>query len=495
MSNAASITNSTSILIFGISGDLAQRKLIPALFNLFQKGRLKNDFQIYGLAGRDWSDDDLRRNAREGVDRFAGYNVDEDTWSVFEKKLHYLSGNFREEDTYKKLAQMLAEQEDDAVNRLFYLATPPDFFTDIITNLGETGLTGENNGWRRVVIEKPFGTDLKSARKLNNDIHRVLREDQIYRIDHYLGKETVQNILIARFANTIFEPLWNRNFIDSVQITVAEKVGLERRAGYYDQVGVVRDMFQNHLLQLLSLVAMEPPASHKADDQRDEKVKVMKSIRKIPANQVALNAVRGQYRGYKEEDGVAADTQTATYAAIRFFIDNWRWQGVPFYLRSGKMMKDKVSEIVVQFKRPPHLMFPLPEEYEFTSNTLTLCLQPDEGIHVKFETKVPDTIAETRSVDLQYHYSDVFGEGSIPEAYERLLLDALSGDASLFTRSDRSELAWELLDPVIAAWERPDAPPPGIYEPGSWGPLEADALLETDSRKWIRGCGNHVNNK
>jgi glucose-6-phosphate 1-dehydrogenase len=482
---------STSIVIFGISGDLAHRKLIPALFNLFQKGRLNGSFQIIGFSGRSWKDEDLRNAALEGIRKFAEYSVNEPEWKEFASRLHYLSGNFRDAGSFEQLAEKLKGLEGENTNRLFYLATPPDYFTDIITNLGKSGLIEENDVWRRVVIEKPFGTDLDSARKLNHDIHQVLREDQIYRIDHYLGKETVQNILVARFANTIFEPVWNRNYIDNIQITVAEKVGLERRAGYYDKVGVVKDMFQNHLLQLLSLVAMEPPASHNADDQRDEKVKVIKAIRKISRDQVNLHAVRGQYRGYREEEGVASDTRTATYAAIRFYIDNWRWQGVPFYLRSGKNLKEKVSEVVVQFKRPPHLMFPLPTEYEFTSNTLTLCLQPDEGIHLKFETKVPDTIAETRSVDLEYHYKDVFGEGSIPEAYERLLLDAINGDASLFTRSDRSELAWELLDPILAAWERPDGPPLSIYEPGSWGPAESDELLAGDSRKWLRGCGNH----
>lgn len=486
------MTETTSIVIFGISGDLAQRKLIPALFNLYQKDRLTADFQIIGFAGRKWTDEDLRRNAREGIRSFTRYPVNENAWESFSKKLHYFSGDFRKPDSYEDLSHLLAKLEQNEGNRLFYLATPPDFFTDIISNLGYVGLLEEQNGWRRVVIEKPFGTNLESAQELNREIHRVLREDQIYRIDHYLGKETVQNILVARFANTIFEPLWNRNYIDSVQITVAEQVGLEGRAAYYDQVGVVRDMFQNHLLQLLSLVAMEPPASHKADDQRDEKVKVMKSIRKISPDQVGLHTVLGQYRGYKEEAGVAPGTQTATFAAIRFYIDNWRWQGVPFYLRSGKKMKEKVSEITVQFKPPPHLMFPLPADYEFTSNSLTLCLQPDEGIHVKFEAKVPDTIADTRQVDLEYHYRDVFGENSIPEAYERLLLDAKNGDASLFTRSDRSELAWALLDPILDAWEGPDAPPLALYEPGSWGPLEADWLLEKDARKWVKGCGDHA---
>ncbi|PKO04228.1 MAG: glucose-6-phosphate dehydrogenase [Chloroflexi bacterium HGW-Chloroflexi-3] len=481
----------TTIVIFGISGDLAQRKLIPALFNLYQKKRLKGDFKIVGFAGRSWSDEELRKIAREGIDKFAGYQVNDDKWHEFKNRLYYISGKFQEESSFTNLANQLESLEDKPANRLYYLATPPSFFTNIIDNLGRTGQIDEENGWRRVVIEKPFGTDLESAKKINHDILKVLREDQIYRIDHYLGKETVQNILIARFANTIFEPVWNRNYISNVQITVAEKVGLEHRAGYYDTVGVVRDMFQNHLLQLLSLVAMEPPASYKANDQRDEKVKVLKAVRRFTHDEVKKYSVLGQYRGYKEEEGVVENSQTPTYAAIQFFIDNWRWQGVPFYLRSGKMMAEKMSEIVIQFKCPPHLMFPLPENYKFTSNTLSLCLQPDEGIHLKFETKVPDTIAETKSVDLEYHYKDVFGEKSIPEAYERLLLDALLGDAALFTRSDRSEIAWEILDPIIEAWQNPNENPLAIYEQNSWGPKEADELLNNQEHSWIHGCGNH----
>jgi glucose-6-phosphate 1-dehydrogenase len=481
----------TTIVIFGISGDLAQRKLIPALFNLFQKDRLKGNFNIVGFAGRSWTDLELRKIAREGIDKFAGFQVNNEKWREFENQLHYISGKFQDENSFVHLANTLENLENGSANRVFYLATPPNFFTDIIVNLGKSGQIEEENGWRRVVIEKPFGTDLESAKKLNHDILKVLREDQIYRIDHYLGKETVQNILIARFANTIFEPVWNRNYISNVQITVAEKVGLDHRAGYYDTVGVVRDMFQNHLLQLLSLVAMEPPASHKANDQRDEKVKVLKAIRRISQAEVHKHSVLGQYRGYKEEDGVALNSQTPTYAAIQFFIDNWRWEGVPFYLRSGKKMAEKMSEIVIQFMRPPHLMFPLPESYSFTTNTLSLCLQPDEGIHLKFETKVPDTIAETKSVDLEYHYKDVFGNNAIPEAYERLLLDALLGDAALFTRSDRSELAWEILDPFINTWEDATKSPLAIYDPGSWGPKQSDDLLARDGYQWMRGCGNH----
>lgn len=485
------MSESITIVIFGISGDLAQRKLIPGLFNLYQKKRLNGDFRIVGFAGRPWNDDDLRKAAKNSVENFAGFKIDETHWNAFSNKLFYSAGDFRDEKSFESLSSKLESVETNKANRLYYLATHPDFFIDIIQNLGKTNQVSETNAWRRVVIEKPFGTDYGSAKKLNEDIHRVLREDQIYRIDHYLGKETVQNILIARFANTIFEPVWNRNYIDNVQITVAEKVGLEHRAKYYDTVGVVRDMFQNHLLQLLSLIAMEPASSTNPNDLRDEKVKVIKAIRRISKDQVHKEAVRGQYQGYAQEEGVSVGTQTPTYATIRFYIDNWRWQGVPFYLRSGKKMAEKVSEIVIQFKKPPHLMFPMAEEAEFTSNRLTLCLQPDEGIHLKFETKVPDTIADTKSVDLQYHYRDVFGTDSIPEAYERLILDAINGDASLFTRGDRSELAWEIIDPIIQAWEDPQASTLAIYEQGSWGPLESDNMLASLDHKWQRGCGNH----
>ena len=485
------MSSSTTIVIFGVSGDLAQRKLIPGLFNLFQKRRLRGNFRIVGLATRPWTDNDLRETAKKSVAEFGEYKIEEMNCDGFIAKLFYISGNFRDEQTYQMLSDRLESLEQGKANRLYYLATPPDYFIDIVNNLGKANLVDEADGWRRVVIEKPFGTDYPSAKKLNDEIHQVLREDQIYRIDHYLGKETVQNILVARFANTIFEPVWNRNYIDNVQITVAEVVGVERRAKYYDTVGVLRDMFQNHLLQLLSLIAMEPPASYQPNDLRDEKVKVIKSIRRIPVENVKNEAVQGQYRNYSDEEGVSVGTRTPTYAAVRFYIDNWRWQGVPFYLRSGKMMAEKVSEISIQFKRPPHLMFPLPKEYEFTSNRLTLCLQPDEGIQLKFETKVPDTVAETRSVDLQYRYRDVFGENSIPEAYERLLLDAINGDASLFNRGDQSELAWELIDPLVQACEDPQGPALAFYKQGSWGPIEADAMLALNSHKWQHGCGNH----
>jgi glucose-6-phosphate 1-dehydrogenase len=357
-------------------------------------------------------------------------------------------------------------------------------FIGIIELLCATDQNNEEKGWRRVVIEKPFGTDLASAQRLNEQIHKSLRERQIYRIDHYLGKETVQNILVARFANTIFEPLWNRNYIDHVEITVSETVGVEHRAGFYDTVGVLRDVFQNHLLQLVALVAMEPPASFDAAALRNEKVKVLSSIQPIKEASVAERTVRAQYKGYRQEPGVRADSTTATFAALRLQVDNWRWQGVPFYLRSGKCMKEKLSHIAIEFKHPPQILFPHTGG-AIRPNVLQLYLQPDEGIHWRFEAKVPDTGAEVRSVDLEFHYADTFGPMSIPEAYERLLLDAMAGDASLFTRADEVETAWGLIDPILHVWEVGNQPPLAFYERGTWGPREAVALLARDRRRWM----------
>ncbi len=472
----------TSIVIFGASGDLTQRKLVPSLFNLCRKGRMPKQFRIVGYGNTAFTDDQFRAHLEEGVKQFASFEFKEEEWDNFAPNLVYQQGRYTDLADFKNLATFLKEREGSSGNRIYYMATPPGVFPNIIDLLGLTVQLTETSGWRRVVIEKPFGTDLASARSLNEQIHKTLSEKQIYRIDHYLGKETVQNILVTRFANTIFEPLWNRNYIDHVEITVAEQVGVEHRARFYDNVGVARDMFQNHLLQLLTLVAMEPPASFDATALRNEKVKVLSSIRPMKAEEVARRTVRAQYKGYREEAGVNPESMTPTYAAVRMRIDNWRWQGVPFYLRSGKRLKEKLSQITIEFKEPPHLLFPT-KSGRLTPNMLVLYLQPDEGIHWRFEAKVPDTVSDMRSVDMEFHYADSFGKTAIPEAYERLLLDTITGDASLFTRADEVETAWGLIDPIIEAWDS-RGQPLAFYDPGSWGPREADDLLARDGCQW-----------
>jgi glucose-6-phosphate 1-dehydrogenase len=483
--------SSTTIVIFGASGDLTQRKLVPALFHLYRKERLPADTRIVGFARRPYSHEEFRARLREGMEKFASGTFDAEMWERFAPHLRYVRGDLNTPADFEKLRASLAEIETGPANRLYYLATAPSFYRPVIEQLGATGLAQEIEGWRRVVIEKPFGHDLASAQELNHAVHAVFDERQVFRIDHYLGKETAQNILFFRFGNTVFEPVWNRNHVDHVQITVAETVDVGHRGGYYDTAGVLRDMFQNHLLQLMSLVAMEPPASFDADAVRNEKVKLFSAVRPISPEDVADNTVRAQYRGYREAPGVAPDSQTATYAALRLFVDNWRWHGVPFYLRSGKALAAKTSEVIIQFRCPPHIMFPLPPGKEITPNMLALCIQPDEGMHLRFEVKIPDTLAETRSVNMEFQYSDAFGSDAIPDAYERLLLDALQGDASLFTRSDGIELSWKIIDPILQGWESPAAPPLATYEPGGWGPKEADDFMARDGRAWLRGCGGH----
>jgi glucose-6-phosphate 1-dehydrogenase len=484
----------TTIVIFGASGDLTRRKLIPALYNLYRKERLPHDVRIVGYARRPYSHDDFREQVRTGVAEFSAHSYDQQLWETFAKHLLYVRGNLNQPDDYANLDTTLRELECGQANRLYYLATAPNFYPTITDHLAEAGMAEETTGERRIIIEKPFGHDLKSAQELNEKVHTAFAEHQIYRIDHYLGKETAQNIIFFRFSNTIFETVWNRNYIDHVQITVAESVDVGHRAGYYDQSGVLRDMFQNHLLQLLALIAMEPPASFDATAVRNEKSKVLESIRPICDGMLADHTVRAQYAGYRESEGVEPGTQTPTYAALRLFIDNWRWKDVPFYLRSGKALQKKVSEVVIQFREPPHTMFPLPADERIAPDVLSLCIQPDEGIHFRFEAKVPDTTTDIRPVNMTFHYDDEFGPASIPEAYERLLLDALNGDATLFIRSDAIETSWRLIDPIIRAWNGPHAPPLAIYEPGSWGPGEAGELLAQDGRAWLWGC-SHTKDK
>ncbi|NJD60902.1 MAG: glucose-6-phosphate dehydrogenase [Anaerolineales bacterium] len=473
----------TSIIIFGASGDLTWRKLVPALYNNYIKGRMVKCDRIIGFARRPFTDESFSERLLEGVKTFSPESFDSQRWGEFSTKLIYFQGNLDAPDDFNRLGSFLSEQEGKPANRLYYLATAPEHYIPVVNCLGRAHLADQSEGWRRIIVEKPFGNDLSSARELNKILHSVFDESQIYRIDHYLGKETAQNILFFRFANTIFEPIWNRRYVDNIQITVSETVDIEHRADYYDSVGVLRDMFQNHLLQLLSLVAMEPPASFEADAVRNETFKLLSSIRPV----ALTDTVRAQYEGYRQTEGVATDSQTPTYAAVKLYIDNWRWKGVPFYLRSGKSLAQKTSQVIVEFQRPPHLMFHLPDEYQFIPNILALCIQPDEGIHLMFEAKVPDSDQDMRSVDMEFHYRDSF-DCVLPDAYERLLMEALRGDASLFTRSDGIEAAWKLIDSITQGWEASNIPELSLYRRGSWGPSEAAALLARDSRSWRLGC-------
>ena len=498
MTSTISRKEAATIIIFGASGDLAQRKLVPALHSLSCEEMLSPGCRVVGVARSPLSDEEFRGQLFAGVQAYARLRPGICAlWPNFKDRLSYLAGNYDDPATYrhlgKRLAQLSRSAPDASRNHLFYLAVPPTLYPLVTEQLGMAGLNHSEGGWTRVIVEKPFGRDLESAHHLNQQLHAVFDESQVYRIDHYLGKETVQNILTLRFANAIFEPIWNRNYVDHVQITVAERVGVGHRAGYYDRSGVLRDMFQNHLLQLLTLTAMEPPAVFEANALRDEKVKVLRAVR-AGGSQADLGSgsVRGQYKGYRSESSVASGSQTPTYAALQLLVDNWRWRGVPFYLRSGKNMVVKTTEIAVQFKEVPHPMFPLPQGRQLTPNVLSLCLQPDEGVHLRFEAKEPGAGMRTRSVDMEFHYAKGFGAGALPEAYERLLLDAMQGDASLFARADEIELAWKIIDPIQAAWTGPSTPPLAFYEPGSWGPVEADDLLAEDGRAWISGCGERV---
>jgi glucose-6-phosphate 1-dehydrogenase len=479
----------STIVIFGASGDLTRRKLVPALFNLYLKDRLPAETRIVGFARRPYTNSDFRAQVHEGVEQFSNASFEAEKWDAFASMLSYFQGNLHVPEDLKRLQTYLHELEESPRNWLYYLATSPTLYEAAVANLGAVGMASQTNASRNIVIEKPFGHDLASAQALNHAVHQVFNESQVYRIDHYLAKETVQNILVFRFGNTFFEPIWNRNYIDHVQITVAESVDVEHRAGYYEQAGVLRDMFQNHLMQLLALVSMEPPFSFNADAVRNEKVKALSSIRPMIQEDIETHTLRGQYQGYLDATGVNPDSQIPTFAVLQLYIDNWRWQGVPFYLRSGKALTEKVSEIIIQFKQPPHMMFPMRPEQRLRSNFLALCLQPHEGIHQRFEAKVPDTTAEMESVDMSFHYDEAFGPGAIPEAYERLLLNALEGDATLFTRSDGIEAAWRTIDPILQAWETDAAPPLFTYDPGSWGPAEADDMLALTGRKWRYSCG------
>lgn len=489
------------MVIFGASGDLAERKIIPALYYLSRQPILSPGFSVIGCGRTQFTDEQFRIKMQQAVTEFLRLTPEAATAfpEQFGRNLFYLPGNFGESPAYEELKsrlERLDRERGTAGNRLFYLATPPSFFPVIVSHLGAAGMArpkDSNRNWTRIVIEKPFGRDLASARELNRTVTSVFNEDQVYRIDHYLGKETVQNLLVFRFANGVFEPIWNRRYIDHVQITVAEDLGVEGRGSYYEEAGLLRDMIQNHVLQLLSLVAMEPPATFQASAVRDEKAKVLRSIRPIPIDQVNEFAVRGQYKegivrgekvpAYCSEAKVSPNSTTETFVALKFFIDDWRWADVPFYLRSGKRMARRASEISIQFRRVPHLLFRDTPCDRIEPNLLTVHIQPDEGMSLRFSAKLPGPVMQIRPVAMNFRYGEAFG-ASPPTAYETLLLDCMLGDATLFNREDAVELSWELVDPILERWRQDGEKGLASYESGGWGPSEADAFIAADGRAW-----------
>ena len=489
------------LVIIGASGDLAHRKLVPALAHLRYDGLLPDAVSIVGVGRTRWDDDAFRAEMRRGLEDL-GPHPAAAMWEQFAPRLSYVAGDLADAGTFAVLGRRLAQVEatlPPGSGRLFYLAIPPSAVSTAITHLASSGVArrvpdAATRPWVRVILEKPFGRSLETARALNAVVNEAFAEHQVYRIDHYLAKETVQNLLVLRFANSIFEPVWNRQHVDQVQITAAEGVGVEHRARYYEESGVVRDMFQSHLLQLLALTAMEPPSFANADAVRSEKAKVLRAIRPIVAARMGEVAVFGQYgsgtadgtpvAGYRDEPDVAPGSTTPTYAALRFQIDNWRWKGVPFFLRSGKRLPRRATEIAIRFRRPPHLMFPLPAGRELESNTLAIRIQPKEAIALRFEIKVPGIeMSRMAPVDMEFDYADAFG-ATDHDAYETLLLDAMLGDATLFTRSDEVEAAWAVVDPIITWWEAQRPADFPNYAAGTWGPAAADALVVSAGARW-----------
>ncbi len=493
------------MVIFGVTGDLTARKLMPALYDLNSEQPLPEGFTIVGVSHRDWSDETLRDEMRKAVEEYARAPVTTETWETFAANLFYVRADFRAREAYDDLKTRMDTLDDErrtGGNRLFYLATPPSYYDDIIAHLGSVDLarrqdiyTRDPGGWHRIVVEKPFGRDVLSARELNRAIASVFSERQIYRIDHYLGKETVQNVLAFRFANILFEPVWNRHYVDHVQITVAESLGVEGRGKYYEESGALRDMVQSHILQLLCVMAMEPPAHFDGNSLRDEKVKVLRSVvPPVQPHDIASRTVRGQYgdgfvagqpaRAYRAEKDVDPMSRTDTYVALKMEIANWRWSGVPFYIRTGKRMARRVTEIAIEFKRVPHMLFKEQTASDLTPNVLTIRIQPDEGITIRFAAKVPGAANNLRPVRMDFQYGSSFGQAG-PDAYERLLFDAMIGDPSLFARRDEVETAWGIVQPILDNWEH-NLEAPAAYDAGTWGPYEADMLLARDGRTWRR---------
>ncbi len=487
----------TALVIFGATGDLAHRKLLPALYNLAHEGALPERFELIGVSRRDTPDEDFQEMARQSIERFSRHKPDPAVLDGLLADMRYVPGTFDDDEVYTQLDGALREFDDRAgrrLDRVFYLSTAPQFFPVIAGKLGGSGLHEIEDAQVRIVIEKPFGYDLPSARKLNAEVLDVFDESQVFRIDHYLGKETVQNLMALRFANALFEPVWNRNYIDNVQITAAEDIGIGSRAGYYEGAGALRDLVQNHMMQLLALLTMEPPAAFEANRLRDEKLKVLEAIVPPEVDDVASMAVRAQYGpgesggahvvGYREESGVAPDSRTETYAALRLHVSNWRWAGVPFYLRTGKRLSRKLTEIAVTLKPVPHLAFRSTGSVGVQANQIILTVQPDEGVSVSLGAKIPGTRMRIRPVNMEFRYGTSFMSES-PEAYERLILDAMRGDATLFTRNDEIEALWAIIDPILTAWHEDTSSPIPQYPAGTAGPEEANRLL-ADGQRWRR---------
>ncbi len=490
-----------SIVIFGASGDLTARKLIPALYHLAKEKQMPPDYRVVGFARREKTDESWRQELRQDLEQFSRtHPIDQGVWNDFAKHIFYCRGDLTEPPAYERLQNELDSFGSEPLRRnvLFYLATLPSQFGLVVEQLRRAGLLHSEDGrngtaWQRIVVEKPFGHDLESARRLNDELTRYASESQVFRIDHYLGKETVQNILMFRFSNSIFERLWTRDSIDHVQITVSEALGVGQRGGYYEEAGALRDMFQNHLLQVLSLVSMEPPVSLDAEAIRDEKVKLLKSIRPMTSEDVARQVVRGQYfagsvdgklrPGYRQEPKVKSDSNVETYAAVKLFIDNWRWSGVPFFLRTGKCLPVSASEVRVQFRPTPYVLFAAQCGQRLDANAIALRLQPNEGISLRFNGKVPGTSLEVRPVRMHFSYDAEFGAYT-PEAYERLLLEAMAGDATLFIRRDEVETAWRIVDSIRAAWDAKTLTNREFYSAGTWGPVAADDLLGQTGHAW-----------